>query len=132
VATAAYAAGGIAGANPDRVGWLAMRIGLVAFIVPYMFVFGPALVMVGTPIQVCIAMVTATIGCIVLAFATEGFILRRLYWYERVLCFIASLLLLHPRPLTDFPGIVLVVLLVMIQYYQRVASKRVKPTVKGL
>ena len=64
VAVAAYAAAGIAEANPNRVGLEAVRLGLVGFIVPFMFVLEPALLLDGSISNIIISFVTALIGVV--------------------------------------------------------------------
>lgn len=131
VATAAYAGAAIAKANPDAVGWLACRLGLVAFIIPFMFVYGPALVLQGTPLEVISAMATAIVGCIFLAAAIEGYLLRRMWWYERLLSLVGALLLVQPGLATDLPGISMVASVIAIQWYRRRRTAITAPTANG-
>jgi len=114
VALAAYAAAGIARANPMSVGFAACRIGLAAFIIPYMMVYGPALTMIGTPIEILLACVSATIGCICLAgFSVGHFYRRNLDVFERVMLLAAAILLIKPGYVTDLIGILLLFLILL-------------------
>ena len=72
VALAAYAAGNIACANPNKVGFTAMRLGAIAFILPFFFVYGNALLLIGTVPEVILATATALIGTFCLAVGLEG------------------------------------------------------------
>jgi TRAP transporter 4TM/12TM fusion protein len=106
VALAAYAAAGIARENPWAVGIEAVRLGFTAFIVPYMFVYGPALLWEGGTGEIIWAAITATIGVFALAFSLEGYgwILGPLGWPARCLFFAAALLLIKPGLATDLAG----------------------------
>src|SRR5699024_7476774 len=64
VAVASFAAAGIAGANPTSVGFEAVRLGLVSFIIPFLFVFQPALLMEGNPLQILLVTAITIIGII--------------------------------------------------------------------
>ncbi len=105
VALAAYAGAGIADAPPSRVGWTAVRLGLAGFIVPFMFVFSPALAAQSDSLLVifrCLA--TATIGIYCLACSIQGFMLKDAGYIERVLLFGAALALIDGGVVTDAIG----------------------------
>lgn len=72
VAVAAYAAAPIANANPFAIAAMAVRFALAAFIVPFAFVYGPGLLMEGSPWQIAIDFSTAAVGVVLLALAIEG------------------------------------------------------------
>ncbi|WP_163852122.1 TRAP transporter permease [Pseudooceanicola aestuarii] len=72
VAIASYAAAGLAGADPSRTGFTAVRIGLAGFLIPYLFVFSPALLMDGSAFQIAMALTTGLFGVAALAIATIG------------------------------------------------------------
>lgn len=72
VAVASYAAAGMAKANPTRVGWQAMALGLVAFIVPYMFVSTPGLLMQDVWYTILLNFATAAVGVFMLACGIQG------------------------------------------------------------
>ncbi|MCX5910101.1 MAG: DUF3394 domain-containing protein [Deltaproteobacteria bacterium] len=107
VAVAAYAGAAIAAANPMRTGYTAWRLGLAAFIVPFMFIYGPPLIMVGPLWEISLGSITALIGVALLAASIQGFILTRLKIIERVIFFTAALLLIKPGWITDVIGIVM-------------------------
>jgi len=106
VALAAYAGAGIAKSDPMKTGWTACRIGLAAFIVPYMFVFSPALLMQGNVFQIVWVSITALLGTIFLACSTIGWLFAPLSKWERPLLFITALLLIEPGIITDIIAIV--------------------------
>jgi TRAP-type uncharacterized transport system fused permease subunit len=108
VSLAAFAAAGIAGSPPIRTATAAAMLAGAGFIVPFMFVYGPELLMVGSWAEIGIATVTAMIGVISLAAAAVGYARKRLSWWERVLAFAAALVLVYPGLVTDGAGLLLV------------------------
>ncbi|MBW1774289.1 MAG: TRAP transporter permease, partial [Deltaproteobacteria bacterium] len=105
VAIGAYAAAGIAESNPFKTGFEATRIGLAGFIVPFMFVFGPSLLLIGSFCEIITTTVTAVIGILALAASLEGYLLRRCAIWERIVLFAVALLLMKPGLVTDAAGI---------------------------
>ncbi len=95
VAVAAYAAAAIAGGNPIRIGAIATKLSIAAMIVPFSFAYSPELLLVGSTIDVSIAIVTAIIGVYLVAVAAEGYFQAPLSAWSRVaigtagLCFVA-------------------------------------------
>ena len=92
VALAAYAGAAIAKAPPLRTGFLAMRIGLAAFIVPFMFVYSPGLVFHGTPWEVVYSIGTSLLGILAITYGVQGRMLRELYIVERIILVVSGLL----------------------------------------
>ncbi len=91
---ATYAAASIARADFWKSGWTGMRLGIVAYIVPFVFVFHPALLFKGTPVEIGAAIITAVIGVIFLSVGVAGYLFQRLGWIKRVLMISAGLLLI--------------------------------------
>ncbi len=108
VAVAAFAAAGIAGADPNRVGFKALRLGIVAFIVPFIFVYQPALLMQGAPLEVMMAAATSVIGVIALAAGLEGWLMVRAAMWQRLMLVGGGLLMVVPGIATDGGGILLI------------------------
>ncbi len=104
VAIAAYTGAGIAAANPMETGVLAFRLALAGFILPFMWVYNPALLLQGDPTRVGIAVVTATIGIVALAAAVQGYLFGHALRYERVILLAAALMLIVPGWRTDLIG----------------------------
>lgn len=119
VALAAFAAAGISGANPMKTGMTAVRLGIAAFIVPYIFVYGEALLLIGTVPEVIVAVITAMIGIAGIAAAAEGWLLRHAFWYERLLLIVGSLLMIVPGVLTDVVGVLVLAGIYALQRYFR-------------
>lgn len=113
VALAAVAAASIAGSPAMRTGVSAMRLGAVLFVLPFMFVYNPALVMQGDAITIAMAAVTATIAIFMISSATERYLYfhaRKLAWIETLLLAAGGLLLMTPEHRTDFAGLAILVL----------------------
>jgi TRAP transporter 4TM/12TM fusion protein len=108
VALAVYAAAGLARANLWEAGWTAVRVGAAGFIVPFMFVFEPSLLMIGDWKTVLQAFATATIGTICLAGGLFGYFARETRTWERLFLIAAAVLLIKPGFATDLAGLALV------------------------
>lgn len=107
VALAAYAAAGLAKADPTKTGFSAMRLGISSLIVPFMFVYGPELLLKGAWIDVVISIIAATIGIFALSVAIIGWLSKQLLFFTRVIMFFSALLLIKPGLITDLIGLVL-------------------------
>ena len=111
VALAAYAGAGIAGANPMKTGVTAAKLAIAAFVVPYIFVLAPQLLMINaTAPTILMAMVTAIIGMWGLSLAMIGFCQHPLNVLQRIAFFIGGLCLIIPGSMTDLIGIVILFL----------------------
>lgn len=115
VALASFTAAGISGASPSKTGWTSFRIGLVAFLVPFIFVYQPVMLLYGSVANILLCTGTSLIGCWCLAAMIEGWCDARLSGIERVLFGAGGLLLMIPGIMTDCIGIVLVVVPYFIQ-----------------
>jgi TRAP-type uncharacterized transport system fused permease subunit len=107
-----YIAASIARANFWQTGWTAMRLGIAAYIVPFIFALHPPLIFIGTAGEIFIAIVTAVIGVVLLGAGCAGYLFRPLSWTKRGILWLASLLLLIPHwsgawLVADFTGAVL-------------------------
>lgn len=105
VAVASYAAAAIAGTNPWSTSLVAFKLGISAFLIPYMFVYGPPLLTYGTPLEVAWAFTTASIGIGALSIAVIGWLRIPLGGLLRSLFLICSLTLIYTSWLTDIIGL---------------------------
>ncbi len=119
VAAAAFTAAAIAGSDGWKTGWVATRIGLVAFVVPFMFAYDQTLMMEGPALDVALDMISACLGAASFALAGVGFLFRRQTWLERILAFAAGLLLVFPEKLYSLAGLGLLCLLLIPQLAAR-------------
>ncbi|WP_165769142.1 TRAP transporter permease [Virgibacillus profundi] len=115
VAVAAFAAAGISGSNPNRVGFEAVRLGIVGFIVPFMFVLEPSLLMDGSLAQIIIAFMSAVIGVVTLAAGIIGWMITRATILERLLLIAGGFMMMYPGLLSDGIGVGLIILVMVIQ-----------------
>jgi TRAP transporter 4TM/12TM fusion protein len=104
VAMAAFAASTISGGDQFKTAFVAVRIGLSAFILPYMFVAAPALLLKGSVAEIGLTICTASLGIWALTAAVIGYGRAALMWWERVCLFAAALALIFPGWLTDLFG----------------------------
>ena len=106
VALAAYAGAAIAKADPFKTGVTATRLAIGAFILPYIFVMAPQLLLIDvTPLGMIQAVITSLVGMTAIGAALSGFLLARLHWAERILLAGAGLCLVDPGLITDIVGI---------------------------
>ena len=121
VALAAYAAAGIAGGTPVRTAVTALSLAATGFVVPFMFVYGPPLLLDGSLAAIAGSFVTAAIGVGALAGAVIGFVRTPLRAWERGLLAVAALCLLASGIRTDIVGIVVLGSLVLLWHNPRKA-----------
>jgi len=93
---ATYTAAAIAKADFWKTGWTGMRLGIVAYVVPFVFVFHPALIGRGTLGEIVVTMLTASIGVVLLGIGCVGYLFRPLSWSKRAWAFAAAALLMMP------------------------------------
>ncbi len=115
VAISAYAAAGIAGSTIWLTGWTAFRLGIAGFIVPFAFAYNPSLLLIGSLWEIIHTIITALLGIVCLAIATEGFLYKPLVFWKRAIAAAASVLLITPSTKTILPGLILMIILFMIQ-----------------
>jgi len=115
VCIAVYIAASIAETPWLKAGLVATRLAAAAYIVPFMFVFNPVLLMSGNLVQIILSSVSAIIGVIVLASGTMGFFILRTTIPERLLLIIAAVSLIKPGVITDTIGIGLIIVVLIKQ-----------------
>jgi TRAP transporter 4TM/12TM fusion protein len=125
VALAAYAAAGIANAPPMITGLHASRLGLTGFIVPFMFVYGPEILLIGDMTDILISCVASIVGVYALSVALMGWVFTAVPIWARVVCFAGSLLLIKPGILTDIIGLAMLTGVILLNYgvYRREKGK---------
>lgn len=116
VALAAYAGAGIAGANPMRTGFTALKLAVAGFLIPYFFVYNPELLMINASFATTtLPVITAIGGTVLLSFAAAGYWMRNLHIIERGVLLAGALLLIQPGLLTDAAGIGVAAVMYLIQ-----------------
>lgn len=132
VALAAFAGAGIAGGDPMRTGFQALKLSLAGFIVPFLFVYNPAMLMIDTanvavnarefafPAWTTIVSIvfTSVVGILALGAAVEGYFKVSLNWFWRIFLGAGALCMIIPETVTDIIGIVMVVIAISINIMQ--------------
>ena len=119
VCVAAFAGAAIAESKAMETGFIALKLGIVAFIVPYMFVYQPALLGIGETPEIIWAAITAIIGVIGIAGGMQGWLLCSTSAWERVFLLIGGLTLIYPGLSTDIIGFGLLFSVGIVQMLRR-------------
>jgi TRAP-type uncharacterized transport system fused permease subunit len=128
VCTGAYTAAGIAGANPNRTGFAAVKLALSGFLVPFLFIFDQELLMregVGW-LDFFMPFFSAAAGLYIISAVIEGALIRVLDWPKRVVLGVGGVLLVIPESITNYAGVIICAMFVLYEYLM---SKRSFSTV---
>jgi TRAP transporter 4TM/12TM fusion protein len=126
VALAAFAAAGVSGGEPIRTGLNSAKLAIAAFIIPYMFVYNPALLMIDTTIPHLLWVIfTAISGMIAIGAGMIGYWYRKLMIPERLLSIAGGLMLIYPEGMTDMIGLGIFVLMIVLQFVFKRENKEV-------
>ena len=126
IAVASYAAAGIANANPMKTGWVAFRMVIPSFIIPFLFVMNPALIMDGAPLDIVVSALTAVVGIYLFNAFAIGYLKYQMNLWERLLSLIAAILFVLPMWQTVVPGIVIYAFLHIIQMKKKKLAESLK------
>ena len=108
VALASFAAAGISGDDPMKTGLQSMRLALAGYLIPFMFVLNPAMLLQDTDWVGAVSVTaTAIFGVLMLAVAIEGHLMVEVPWFIRIVFFAAGLSMMTPDTLTDLIGVAL-------------------------
>ena len=122
VALAAYAGSGISGGNALRTGINASKLAVAAFIIPYMFVLSPELLMISPDAgHIFVTVLTAIIGMIALSSALIGFLADRCSFWERMVLIAGGLMMIKPGTVTDLVGVMIFALVLFLQMKRKQA-----------
>lgn len=133
VALAAFAGAGIAQGDPMKTGWQSLRLALAGFIVPFMFVYNPNMLMIDVTNAAVIAktfplpsvfeiinvIVSSVIGVLGLSAAVEGYLKTTMPMWQRIILAIGSFMLIIPEWITDIIGIAVVAVMVLLNFRKR-------------
>jgi TRAP transporter 4TM/12TM fusion protein len=123
VALAVYAASGLAKSDIWKTGWAAVKIGAAGFVVPFMFVYEPALLMIGDWPTIIWRFIVSCIGVGMLAAGLHGYLLAPMPAWQRAIAIVAALLLVAPELTADLIGFAMTGVLVAFQYFTPPAPK---------
>ena len=125
VCIAAYVAAGLAGSEPIRTAFTAMRLGVVAYIVPFVFCYSSALLLMGSVTNIFLSVVSVALGIISIAIALEGYLFQRLNILKRVALICGGVMLLVPQFTVMAVGFLIAILLILREWRERkVEGKR--------
>ena len=124
VALAVFAAAALAKSDLWKTGLEAVRIAAPAYIVPFMFVYEPSLMLIGDWFTSLTSSVAAVIGVMCLAAGLQGYMLREARWWERILLVTAAILLIKPGYISDAIGLALLALVFVVQKLSIDAKRR--------
>ena len=141
VALASFAGAGIAGGDPMKTGFLSLKLALAGFIVPFMFVYNPDMLMIETRdilvtareftrphwFSIASVAVTAFVGVMALSAALEGYFKTNMPHWQRLIMAIGGLMLIIPETITDIAGIVIVALMCTLNIMQAKRENTVAP-----
>ena len=107
VAVAAYAASSIAEANPLKIAVTAVKLALAAFIIPFVFVYGPELLLIGSSFITAVTFFSAAAGLILISAGIESYHLLTNSWWTRILLSVGGLFLIFPSIVGLLVGVTL-------------------------
>ena len=122
VCLAAYAGAGIAGANPMKTGVTAVKLAVAAFLIPFVFVLEPSLLLQGTLLELVPALATLVLGMMAIAAGLAGYFFGRTTGPERTLLLVGGVLMVYPMVVVSVVGLVLAGVAVMLQLLRRRGS----------
>ncbi len=118
VALASFAAAGIADSNPMQTGFHSFRLGIAKYVLPFVFVYNPAMVFVGDWLHIVSGVAGGFAGIYALTVTTEGWMTNRVGWVMRALMAAVALLMFHPDLITDLIGWVLFIVVLVVHLRQ--------------
>ena len=119
VCLAAYAGSGIAGSNPLKTGVTALRLAIAGFLVPFVFVLEPSLLLAGTVTEMIPALVTVILGMVAIAAGLAGYLFGNTTTLERTLLIVGGVLMVYPSMPVSLAGMVLAALVIALQLIRR-------------
>ena len=117
VALAAFAGGAISGESPTKTSYHAFKIGIAAYIIPFMFIYNNSMLMIGSVFDILWVLVTTLCGVFFLAAGVEGWMMRKACIPERIAMIVASVVVIKAGLISDVFGFGLMGILVIIQLF---------------
>ncbi|MFP3156052.1 TRAP transporter fused permease subunit [Lachnospiraceae bacterium ZAX-1] len=108
VAMASYVTGQMVGADGFKISLKAMRIGIVCYLIPFVSIYTPALLMIGTPFEIITAVPTAVLGVISLSVGLEGYFAQKIGVIERIIFLVGGLMLFIPNIIISLIGLAII------------------------
>lgn len=119
IALAAYSAAGISGSGTNETGVRAFVLSTSSFLIPFSFVFNPALLLLGETHQIIWSTFATMIGVVTLSSSVVGYLCSNLMWLTRIVMLPAALLMIAPGVVTDLIGMAIFVAILVFQYIKK-------------
>ncbi len=119
VALSAYAGAALADAPPNAVGYKAFKFGVLAFLVPFMFIYQPALLMSGDMVQIITAFVVGCVGVVMIACSMQGYGLVKIAMPIRAVLLVVGVIMVYPNTIINIAGLSVAALFFAQQYMAR-------------
>lgn len=121
VAMSSYVAAGIADSDQTKTSLIAVKLGLVGFILPFFFLDNPVLLLGVTNVGWMVSLkaaITASVGTIALAAGLNGYLFKKCSIAERVLLVVSAIAMIHPGAMTDIIGVAVLAAILLLQFVQ--------------
>ncbi|MDQ0340741.1 TRAP transporter 4TM/12TM fusion protein [Caldalkalibacillus uzonensis] len=132
VAITSYITAGIAGGDPLKTAFQSLRIGMAGFIIPYMLVYKPALILEGSTADIIIGLVTAALGLVSFASCIQGYLVTGTSLWQRVLLLVSSLFLVTTSIVASIIGVILLFGVCVAQWSARIKQTKSQHDIKSL
>ena len=120
VALAAFSAAAISGGDPIKTGVYSAKLAIAAFIIPYIIVFSPAILMIDVSVlQIIWITITAILGMIAIGAGVIGYWYRPLNWFERIILIAAGLAMIYPESISDISGLIVLGIMFALQVFTK-------------
>lgn len=130
IATASFTAAGIAGADPSKTGWMAFKYAIPAFLIPFIFISSPEMLLINTNVlQVLFIVVTAMVGVYALATATTGYLFGNINMLTRIILGLGGAMMMSTTLIPNVIGLALIIIGGLIAYRNK--NKHSEPLVKS-
>jgi TRAP transporter 4TM/12TM fusion protein len=117
VALASFTAAGLVGESPYKVGWTAFKLGAPAYIIPFVFITSPSLMLFDVTIEgMLMGLLKGITMVIAMATAMEGFIFEKIGYFYRILLLVSALLIMYSEPWSDIAGIIVTLAVLFIHF----------------
>ena len=127
VALASFTAAGLVGESPYKVGWEAFRLGAPAYIIPFVFITSPSLMLFDVTFEgLVIGLLRGIIMAIAMATSLQGYIFEKINYLSRVLLFVSAVLIMYSATWSDIAGIVMASIVLLIHFLRMKTIKRIK------
>lgn len=129
VAFAAYAGAALSGANPMKTSVISFRLAICSFILPFMFVYNPELLMEGSGINLVLAIISAIAGTVAISIAAQGYMYSSLKVWKRILLFAVGIMLVDSNYLTDIVSYLVFACVIAFEYQKSKKKHQLDPSI---